>query len=67
MVLGNRFGLRISVVASSDVDEAPSLRVCKIGERRRGKSRGSGLMSRIVKGPWLLDVAWKKGALSSLE
>ena len=57
VVLGNRFGLRISGVGSWGVDEAPSIRVCRIGEGERGKSRGSGLMLRIVRGPRLLGDA----------
>ena len=51
VVLGNRFGLRTSGVGSSGLDEAPPIRVCKFGEGGRGKSRGSGLMLRIVRGP----------------
>ena len=63
MVLGDRFGLRISGVGSRGVNEAPSTRVCKIGEGGRGKLRDSGLMLRIGRGPRLLgDAAWTKGA-----
>ena len=68
VVLGTRFGLRISVVGSWGVDEAPSIRVCRTSEGGRDKSRDSGLMLRIVRGSRLLgDAAWRKGAWSSLE
>ena len=63
VVVGNRFGLRISGVGSWGVDEAPSARVCRISEGGRGKLRDSGLMLRIGRGPRLLgDAAWMKGA-----
>ena len=67
-VLGNRYGLCNPGVGSWGVDGAASIRLCKIGEGRRGKLGVGGLMLRIVRGLRLLDeAAYKKGALSLLK
>ena len=60
LVLGTPFGLRISVMSSWVVEEAPSIRGCRLGEGGSGKLRSSALMLRIMRGARLVgDAAWK--------
>ena len=66
MVLDNRFGLCSPGVGSGVVDGAVSIRSCKIGEGRRGKSGVGGLVLRIMRGPRLLDEVGSKETILSL-
>ena len=60
VVLSTPFGPRVPGVGSWVIEEAPSIRGCRLGEGGSGKLRSSALMLRIVRGARLVgDAAWK--------